>query len=168
MTVQKLRPRCELSTPTPKATAAYRAIQNPYPPRCFLPSSNLGVIHGRTGRAGAGVLFSQSGIGARGYFSLLPFTSYESYLLPPLISAARAPPAWHDRAEQWCRAWFLLSVSSCPGERILLYSYGCVLHPRAARIVPAMWLSHALRSVAKRSSDISVALSGNDLPLRTY
>jgi hypothetical protein len=158
---QKPRPRRQLSTP-PHTKCHGDLSENPYLPRCFSPSSSLGVMRGRTRRAGAGVLLSQSGIGATGYVSLPPFTSYESYLLFALISTARVPRAWHDRAERWCRAWFLLSASLCPGERIFLYSYRCVLRLHAARIVPAMWLRHALRSVTQRSGDISAALSGND------
>ncbi|KAJ7888651.1 hypothetical protein B0H14DRAFT_2693310 [Mycena olivaceomarginata] len=62
---QKLRSRCRLS-PHTKCHGGLSGYPNPYPPRCFSPSSNIGVMHGRTRRAGAGVLLSQSGIGATG------------------------------------------------------------------------------------------------------
>ncbi|KAJ7320943.1 hypothetical protein DFH08DRAFT_1085954 [Mycena albidolilacea] len=116
----------------------------------------------------AGVPLSQSGIGARGYVSLLPFTSYESYLLFAPISTARMPPAWHDRAERWCRAWFLRFFRA----RADIYSYifiaACFVF---TQLVSSQQCGWGMRCDPwhRGAAIISAALSGKDsFPPRTY
>jgi hypothetical protein len=108
---------------------------------------------------GGGFFLSQSGIGARGYVSsLLPIVcTNRIFFLPLFLRCACHPPPPHPSPPLGMIVQNddvgLGSSSPLLRARASEYSYilRCVLRLCAARIVPVMWLRHALRSVAQRS-----------------